>query len=79
MINHVGNLLQHNGNQDARVLANDQIIHANQLGHFGAILGMLDRSRRLLERDADQNVVHSQLEAHYVLHGHNVSVALLIK
>jgi hypothetical protein len=49
MINHVDNLLQHDGDQDARVLANDQIIHASQFGCFGVVLGMLDRSCRLPE------------------------------
>ncbi len=58
MINHVGNLLQRNGDQDAHVLANDQIVHASQLGRFGAVLGMLDRNRHLPERHANRNVVH---------------------
>ncbi len=79
MINHVGNLLQRNDDQDARVLANDQIVHASQLGRFGAGLGVLDRSHRLSKRHVDRNVVHRQLEVHYVLDDHNVSVVLLIK
>lgn len=49
MINHVGNLLQRNNDQVSCVLVDDQIIHAGQLGHFGTIRGMLDRSRCLLE------------------------------
>lgn len=50
MINHVGsNLLQRHDDQDTCVLANDQIVHASQLGHFGAIRGVLDHSRRLLK------------------------------
>jgi hypothetical protein len=40
---------------------------------------MLDRSRCLLEWHVDRNVVHRQLEADYVFHGHDVSVVLLIK
>jgi len=53
MINHVDNLLQCDGDEDACVLANDQIIHANQLGHFGAVLGVLDRNHHLSKRHVD--------------------------
>jgi hypothetical protein len=59
-------------------LANDQIVHAVQLGYFGAVLDVLDCSHHLLERHVDRDVVHRQLEAHYVLDGHDLSVILLI-
>jgi hypothetical protein len=59
-------------------LADDQIVHAIQLGRFGAILGVLDRSCHPLKRYANQDVVHRQFEAHYVLDGHDLFVVLLI-
>ncbi len=61
------------------VLADNQIVHAGQLGRFGVVLGMLDHSRCLSKRHVDQDVVHRQLKVHYVFDGHNVSVILLIK
>ncbi len=79
MINHVGNLLQRDGNQDAHVLADDQIVHANQFGCIGVVFGVLDCNRCLPKWHADRDVVHRQLEAHYVFDGHDVSVILLIK
>jgi hypothetical protein len=47
MINHVNNLLQRDGNQDVHVLADNQIVHANQFGCFGVVFGMLDCNRCL--------------------------------
>jgi hypothetical protein len=49
MINHVSNLLQCKGDQNTCVLADGQIVHAGELGRFGAVLGVLDCNRRLSE------------------------------
>ncbi len=66
------NLLQRNGDYDARVLVDDGIIDASQVRSLRAILGFLDGLCHLPEQHVDANVVHSDLEPQDVLNRHRL-------
>ncbi len=54
----VGDLLQRDNDQDARVLTDDAIIEVSKFHRLRAVLGFLDDGRRLSKRQVDANVVH---------------------
>ncbi len=81
VVENEGDLLQRDNDQDARVLADDAVIEANEFRHLRAVLGFLDGCRRLPERQANADVVHGQVETKAVLDGHSVKerIVLLIE
>ncbi len=81
VVENEGDLLQRDNDQDARVLADDAVIEANEFHRFRAILGFLDGCRRMPERQANADVVHGQVETKAVLDGHSVDerIGLLIE
>jgi hypothetical protein len=74
-------LLQHDNDQDARVLTDDVVIEASKFRRLCAVLSFLDGCRRLSERQANVDIVHGQVEAQDVLDGHCVDgrIVLLVE
>ncbi len=58
VVENEGDLLQRDNDQDARVLADDAVIEANEFCRLHAVLGFLDGCRRLSERQANADIVH---------------------
>jgi hypothetical protein len=58
IVEDVDNLLQHDNDQDARVLTNNAVLEASRFRRLRAILGFLDGYRRLSELQVDADIVH---------------------
>jgi hypothetical protein len=78
IVENEGDMLQCDNDQNARVLADDAVVEANEFRRLRAILGFLNGCRRLPERQVNADIVHGQVETKAVLDGHGVNERIVL-
>lgn len=77
IIEQISNALQSDGDGDADVLADNQVIDTRQFGDLCPVLGMLNGGGNLMERHPDRDVVHDQFISHRIVDGDVVHLIII--
>ncbi len=77
VIEQIGNALQSDGDGNADVLADNQVIDTRQFGDLCPVLGMLNGDGNLTERHPDRDVVHDQFIPHRIVDGDVVHLIII--